>query len=260
LIKDKNETSSTNVILLEQGKLAYEWALDNMKIITKIRNKNVNIKPLSGYKLGFCLHLTKETAVLLMAAKSFGAQISICSANPLSVKEDIVEFLKYNEIQVFAKKNQNKKEFFKNMFKMISTNPDIIVDDGAELHNIAHNRKIKTIIGGTEETTSGISRILSLQFNNKLNYPIIGVNNARTKHLFDNRYGTGQSTIHGLLRTLGVLIAGRHFVVCGYGWVGKGISSSLRGLGARVTITEADPIRALEAHLDGFNVERLRDV
>ncbi len=256
----KNEYSSNNDTLLEQGKLAYEWAFDNMKIIKKIRNNNKNIKPLSGYKLGFCLHLTKETSVLLMAAKSLGAQISICSANPLSVKDDIVEFLKYNEIQVFAKKNQEKKEFFNNILKIISTKPDIIIDDGAELHSIAHSREVKNIIGGTEETTSGILRILSLKFNNKLKYPIIGVNNARTKHLFDNRYGTGQSTIDGLLRTIGVLIAGRHFVVCGYGWVGKGIASSLRGLGARVTITEVNPVKALEAHLDGFNVERLRDV
>jgi adenosylhomocysteinase len=186
LTKYKNEYSSNNDALLEQGKLAYEWALDNMKIITKIQNKNEDTKPLSGYKLGFCLHLTKETSVLLMAAKSLGATISICSANPLSVKEEIVEFLKYNEIEVFAKKNQKKKEFFDNIFKIISTKPDIIIDDGAELHNIAHGSELKTIIGGTEETTSGILRILSLQFNNKLKYPIIGVNNARTKHLFED--------------------------------------------------------------------------
>ena len=256
----KKEDYSNSDVLLEQGKLAYEWALDNMKIITKIQKKNEDTKPLSGYKLGFCLHLTKETSVLLMAAKSLGAMISICSANPLSVKEEIVEFLKYNEIEVFAKKNQKKKEFYNNIFKIISKKPDIIIDDGAELHNIAHNGQQKTIIGGTEETTSGILRILALQLNNNLKYPIIGVNNARTKHLFDNRYGTGQSTIDGLLRTLGVLIAGKHFVVCGYGWVGKGISSSLRGLGAKVTITEVDPIRALEAHLDGFNVEQLKEV
>ena len=260
MTKYKNKCSSNNDVLLKQGKLAYEWALDNMKIVTKIQNKNKDTKPLSGYKLGFCLHLTKETSVLLMAAKSLGAMISICSANPLSVKEEIVEFLKYNEIEVFAKKNQKKKEFYNNIFKIISKKPDIIIDDGAELHNIAHNGQLKTIIGGTEETTSGILRILALQLNNNLKYPIIGVNNARTKHLFDNRYGTGQSTIDGLLRTLGVLIAGKHFVVCGYGWVGKGISSSLRGLGAKVTITEVDPIRALEAHLDGFNVEQLKEV
>ena len=256
--KDKKYTNST--ILLETGKLSYEWAFNTMKIISKIRKKYKRNKPLSDFNLGFCLHITKETSVLLMTAKELGANISICSANPMSVQEDIVEFLKYNEMKVFATKNQTKKEFFKNIIKVINTNPDIVTDDGAELHSIAHNRKIKSIIGGTEETTSGIFRILSLQSNNKLNYPIIGVNEAKTKHLFDNKYGTGQSTIDGLLRTLGILIAGKHFVVCGYGWVGKGVSSSLRGLGAKVTITEVDPIKALEAHLDGFNVQRLRDV
>jgi len=259
-LKSKNKENTNSTILLETGKLSYEWALYTMKIISKIRKKYERIKPLADFNLGFCLHITKETSVLLMAAKALGANISICSANPLSVQEDIVEFLKYNEMKVFATKNQTKKEFFKNIIKVLNTNPDIVTDDGAELHSIAHNRKIKSIIGGTEETTSGIFRILSLQSNNKLNYPIIGVNEAKTKHLFDNRYGTGQSTIDGLLRTLGILIAGKHFVVCGYGWVGKGVSSSLRGLGAKVTITEVDPIKALEAHLDGFNVQRLKDV
>lgn len=259
-LKSKNKKYTNSTILLETGKLSYEWALYTMKIISKIRKKYERIKPLSDFNLGFCLHITKETSVLLMAAKALGANISICSANPMSVQEDIVEFLKYNEMKVFATKNQTKKDFFKNIIKVLNTNPDIVTDDGAELHSIAHNRKIKSIIGGTEETTSGIFRILSLQSNNKLNYPIIGVNEAKTKHLFDNRYGTGQSTIDGLLRTLGILIAGKHFVVCGYGWVGKGVSSSLRGLGAKVTITEVDPIKALEAHLDGFNVQRLKDV
>jgi adenosylhomocysteinase len=260
IIKSKDKKYTNSTILLEKGKLSYEWALNTMKIISKIREKYERSKPLSSFNLGFCLHITKETSVLLMAAKALGANISICSANPLSVQEDVVEFLKYNEINVFATKNQTKKEFFNNIIKVINTNPNIITDDGAELHSIAHNRKIKSIIGGTEETTSGILRILSLQSNNKLNYAIIGVNEAKTKHLFDNRYGTGQSTIDGLLRTLGILIAGKHFVVSGYGWVGKGVSSSLRGLGAKVTITEVDPIKALEAHLDGFNVQRLKDV
>lgn len=259
-LKSKNKKYTNSTILLETGKLSYEWALYTMKIISKIRKKYERNKPLTDFNLGFCLHITKETSVLLMAAKALGANISICSANPMSVQEDIVEFLKYNEMKVFATKNQTKKDFFKNIIKVLNTNPDIVTDDGAELHSIAHNRKIKSIIGGTEETTSGIFRILSLQSNNKLNYPIIGVNEAKTKHLFDNRYGTGQSTIDGLLRTLGILIAGKHFVVCGYGWVGKGVSSSLRGLGAKVTITEVDPIKALEAHLDGFNVHRLKDV
>jgi adenosylhomocysteinase len=258
-IKTKDKKSINSSALFEAGKLSYKWALENMKTIAKIIEKYEKKKPLSGVKIGFCLHITKETSVLLMATKKLGANISICSANPLSVQEDIVEFLNYNDINVYATKNQTKKEFFNNIINVVKTKPEIITDDGAEMHSIVHNKKIKSVIAGTEETTSGILRILSIQSNKRLSYPIIGVNDAKTKHLFDNRYGTGQSTIDGLLRTLGILIAGKNFVVCGYGWVGKGISSALRGLGAKVTITEVNPIRALEAHLDGFNVRRLKD-
>lgn len=245
--------------LFETGKLSYEWAVRMMKIITKITDKYRKTKPLANFKLGFCLHITKETSVLLMAAKALGAHISICSANPLSVQTDVIEFLRYNDIDVFAKKNPSRLEFFENMIKVAESNPHIITDDGAELHSIVHKRKIKSILGGTEQTTSGIFRILSLKSKTGLNYPIIGVNNAKSKHFFDNRYGTGQSTIYGLLKTLGILIAGKQFVICGYGWVGKGVSSCLRGLGARVTITEVDPIKALEAHMNGFDVQRLKD-
>ncbi len=246
--------------LYDSGKLAYEWAAGLMKIITKISNKYQRSKPLANFRLGFCLHITKETSVLLMAAKALGAQISICSANPLSIQTEVIEFLKYNEINVFAKDDSSREEYFKNIIRVADTHPHIITDDGGELHSNVHQRKIKGIFGGTEETTSGIFRILALQSKSGLNYPIIGVNNAKSKHLFDNRYGTGQSTIYGLLRTLGILIAGKHFVVCGYGWVGRGVSSCLRGLGAIVTITEVNPVKALEAHLDGFNVQRLQDI
>ena len=245
--------------LLETGKLSYKWALRMMKIISKITEKYRRSKPLANFKLGFCLHITKETSVLIMAAKALGAQISICSANPLSVQPDIMEFLKYNEIEVFAKRDPNRSEFFENMIKVANSNVQIITDDGGELHSIVHKRKIKNILGGTEQTTSGIFRILSLKDKTGLNYPIIGVNNAKSKHFFDNRYGTGQSTVYGIMKILGILIAGKHFVVCGYGWVGKGVSSCLRGLGARVTITEVNPLKALEAYMDGFDVQRLRE-
>ena len=246
--------------MFESGKLAYEWAVGRMKIITKISDKYQRTKPLANFRLGFCLHITKETSVLLMAAKALGGQISICSANPLSMQADVIEFLKYNEIKVFAKEDSSREEYFENIIKVANTNPHVITDDGAELHSTVHQRKIRGIFGGTEETTSGIFRILALQSKIGLNYPIIGVNSAKSKHLFDNKYGTGQSTIYGLLRALGILIAGKHFVVCGYGWVGRGVSSCLRGLGAIVTITEVNPIKALEAHLDGFTVQRLRDI
>lgn len=245
--------------LLETGNLSYEWAVRMMKIISKITEKYQRTKPLANFKLGFCLHITKETSVLVMAAKALGAQISICSANPLSVQPDIMEFLRNNEIEVFAKRDPSKIEFFENMIKVAKSNAHIITDDGGELHGIVHKRKIKGILAGTEQTTSGINRILSLKAKTGLNYPIIGVNNAQSKHFFDNRYGTGQSTVYGLLKILGILIAGKHFVVCGYGWVGKGVSSCLRGLGAKVTITEVDPLKALEAYMDGFDVQRLEE-
>ena len=245
--------------LFKSGKLSYEWAVRMMKIITKITEKYQTAQPLANFKLGFCLHITKETSVLIMAAKALGAEISICSANPLSVQIDVMEFLRYNGVDVFAKKDPSKIEFFESIIHVAKSKPHIITDDGAELHSIIHKQKIKGILGGTEQTTSGIFRILSLNSKTGLNYPIIDVNNAKTKHFFDNRYGTGQSTIYGLMKTLGILIAGKIFVVCGYGWVGKGISSCLRGLGARVTITEVDPIKALEAHMDGFDVQRLKD-
>lgn len=265
----KNQSSTPNKALklkyansqrlLETGNLSYEWAVRMMKIISKITEKYQKTKPLANFKLGFCLHITKETSVLVMAAKALGAQISICSANPLSVQPDIMEFLRYNEIKVFAKRDPSKIEFLENMIKVAKSNAHIITDDGGELHGIVHKRKIKGILAGTEQTTSGIYRILSLKAKTGLNYPIIGVNNARSKHFFDNRYGTGQSTVYGLLKILGILIAGKHFVVCGYGWVGKGVSSCLSGLGARVTITEVDPLKALEAYMDGFDVQRLEE-
>jgi len=231
-----------------------------MKIITRIMRKESGKKPLSGLKLAFCLHITKETSVLVIAAKKLGAKVSLCSANPLSVQEDILEFLKSNDITIFAKKDQSEKEYLENISKAVQSGPDLIVDDGSEMHILAHKKKLKTVIGGTEETTSGINRLAVLDHKASLLYPVIGVNNAYTKYLFDNRYGTGQSTVDGILRTTSIFIPGKNFVVCGYGWVGKGVSSCLSGLGAKVTVTEVNPIKALEAYMDGFNVSRIKDV
>jgi len=245
---------------IEQGKISYEWALKSMKIITRILRKETTKKPLSGLKVAFCLHITKETSVLIMAAKKLGAKVLLCSANPLSVQEDILEFLKSNDITTFAKKDQSEKEYLENISRTVECNPDLIVDDGSQMHILAHKKKLKTVIGGTEETTSGINRLVVLDDNKSLLYPVIGVNNAYTKYLFDNRYGTGQSTVDGILRTTSIFIPGKNFVVCGYGWVGKGVSSCLRGLGAKVTVTEVNAIKALEAYMDGFNVSKIKDV
>ena len=231
-----------------------------MNILEKITSKYQIKKPLSGFRLGFCLHVTKETAVLAMAAKRLGADIALCSANPLSVQEDIAAFLWSESIKVFAWKGQTLKDYKGCISKVLKFSPDILTDDGAELHITAHKSNAKNIVGGTEETTSGVNRLKLLESKRELLYPVIKVNDAKTKHMFDNRYGTGQSTIDGILRSTGLFLPGKHVVICGYGWVGKGVSSRARGMGAIVTVTEVDPLKALEAHMDGFNVRRLSDV
>ena len=246
--------------LSREGKCSYQWASVHMKILEKIKLKNQKAKPLSGYRLGFCLHVTKETSVLVMAAKQLGAEIALCSANPLSVQEDIAAFLSTEGVKVFAWKGETLAEYKHCIRKVVGFKPDIITDDGAELHIEAHRSSAKRIVGGTEETTSGVKRLESLESKSMLSYPVIKVNDAKTKHMFDNKYGTGQSTIDGILRSTGIFLAGKHMVVCGYGWVGKGLSLRARGMGAIVTITEVDPVKAREAHMDGFDVKRLSNV
>ena len=227
-----------------------------MMIIDRIIKDFSTLKasPLEGIKLGICLHITKETSVLIMALKALGAEMALCSANPLSVQNDIACFLKNKEIQIFAARGESQKQYNDSMLRVIRFKPDIVTDDGAELHLMVHRSLGKAIVAGTEETTSGVARLKELESYGQLKYPVIAVNNAQTKYLFDNRYGTGQSTVDGLLRTTSVLLPGKHIVVCGYGWVGKGVASRLRGMGAIVTVTETDPIKALEAHMEGYEV------
>jgi adenosylhomocysteinase len=210
--------------------------------------------PLEGIRLGICLHITKETSVLIMALKSLGAEIALCSANPLSIQNDIAYYLKDQKIRIFATRGESYKQYHENMLKVIRFKPEIVTDDGAELHLLLHRYWSNNIVAGTEETTSGVTRLKELELKRKLKYPIIAINNARTKFLFDNRHGTGQSTVDGLMRTTSVFLPGKHIIVCGYGWVGKGVASRLRGMGAIVTVTEIDPIRALEAHMEGYEV------
>lgn len=252
---------SSNENLEKKGQLAHMWASKSMSIIDMIVKKNIKKQPLSGLKIGLCLHITKETSVLAMAIKKLGAEITICSANPLSIQEEIVYFLSLNGVRVFAKPNETVEEYYNYMKKVLDQNPDILTDDGGELHALAQKKTVKldSIIGGTEETTSGLHRLKTLQLKSQLKYPIIIVNNALTKHLFDNRYGTGQSTVDGLLRTTGIFLPGKHIVVCGYGWVGKGISAILKGYGCKITITEIDSVKALEAHMEGYTVCKLED-
>lgn len=230
-----------------------------MRIIDRITKDFSASKalPLEGIRVGICLHITKETSVLVMALKALGAEMALCSANPLSIQNDIACFLRDQEIPTFATRGESYEQHHENMLKVIKFKPEIVTDDGAALHLMLHRNWANNIVAGTEETTSGVTRLKELEFWKKLRYPIIAVNNARTKFLFDNRYGTGQSTVDGLLRTTSVFLPGKHVIVCGYGWVGKGVASRLRGMGAIVTVTEIDPIRALEAHMEGYEVRPL---
>jgi adenosylhomocysteinase len=245
--------------LAGKGRRSYEWAASRMSIVEKIRAKNESTQSLADFRLGFCLHITKETSVLILAAKSLGADIAICSANPLSTQDDIAAFLYNKGVNVYAWRGETESEYQQCIRKVLAFKPVIVTDDGGGLHAMAHQQKVKGIAGGTEETTSGVKRLVALQKASRLLYPVIAVNDARTKYLFDNRHGTGQSTLDGILRSTGILMAGKNVVVCGYGWAGKGVAARARGLGAIVTVTEVDPIKAIEAKMDGFEVMRMSD-
>jgi adenosylhomocysteinase len=248
-----------NSNLADKGRRAYEWAATRMSIVEKIRAINESSQLLAGFRLGFCLHITKETSVLVMAAKSLGADVSICSANPLSAQDDIAAFLYSKGVNVYAWRGETESEYQQCIRNVLAFRPVLVTDDGGDLHSIAHQQKAKGIAGGTEETTSGVKRLIALESAGRLLYPIIAVNNARTKYLFDNRHGTGQSTLDGILRATAILLAGKNVVVCGYGWVGKGVATRAKGMGAIVTVTEVDPIKAIEAKMDGFGVMPLLD-
>ena len=246
-----------NSSLSDQGRLAYTWAKDHMQILTHSINLLAKSKPLKRITLGFCLQITKETSVLLIGAQELGAKVVACGGNPLTTKDDIAAFLASKGIEIFAWSGQTKSEYDWCQNKVLSCKPDIIIDDGGDLNTKAHfDRKFRSlkIIGATEETTTGITRYRSMQKKGKMRYPIIAVNNAKTKTMFDNKYGTGQSTIDGYLRAVNLLLASKRIVVCGYGWLGKGVAQKCAGMGSKVIVTEVDPIKALEAHMDGFNV------
>lgn len=228
-----------------------------MKTLTHIVDQYNSKKPLKGVRLGFCLQLTKETSVLLICAKKLGAEIIASSGNPLTTQDDIASFLVSQGITVYGWSNQTQKEFEWCIDQVLLHKPDIIIDDGAELCVRSHfDKRFKAleILGGTEETTTGVKRTKSLEKNKLLRFPVIMVNDARTKNLFDNRSGTGQSTIDGFLRSMNLLLASKRVVVTGYGWVGKGVAKRCQSMGSKVVVTEIDPIKALEAHMDGFEV------
>jgi adenosylhomocysteinase len=222
----------------------------------KIIDERAN--PLQGLRLAACLHVSKETSVLLFTLKSFGVEIRLVAANPLSTQDDIASFLSSIGVEVRANSQESVAEYLGEIKKAALVHPDMVVDDGGELHVAYSKTSSSSCFGGTDETTSGTRRLMALEKSGNLRYPVITVNEAVTKHLFDNKYGTGQSSLDGLLRATGLLIAGKIVVVNGYGWVGKGVALRSRGMGARVIVTEVDPVKAIEAHLDGFQVLQMK--
>jgi len=247
----------TSPKLVKEGKLSYEWAKSHMQILNNTITRLKKSKPLKGITLGFCLHITKETAVLLMGAKELGATVACCGGNPLTTQDNVSAFLASQGIHVYAWHGQSVKEYDWCIQQVLNHKPTILTDDGSDMNVKAHfDKKYKgmKILGATEETTAGVTRIRAVEKQGKLRYPVILVNEAYTKHMFDNRYGTGQSTIDGYLRAMNLLLASKRVVVVGYGWVGRGVASRFHGMGSKIIITEVDPIKALEAHMDGFEV------
>jgi len=251
-----------DIKLAKEGAQRIEWANQSMPVLNRIRDRFKDEKPLKGIRVGACLHVTTETASLMQTLKAGGAQVSLCASNPLSTQDDVAASLvQKDKIPVFAIKGENNTTYYRHINAVLDTRPHYTMDDGADLVSTLHAERselIEQVRGGTEETTTGIIRLRSMAVDGVLKYPIIAVNDAQTKHFFDNRYGTGQSTIDGIIRATNRLLAGTHFVVCGYGWCGRGLALRARGMGANVIVTEIDPVTALEAVMDGFAVMPIR--
>ncbi|MBE7413917.1 MAG: adenosylhomocysteinase [Deltaproteobacteria bacterium] len=247
-----------NIKLSQAGRKRIEWAETDMPVLRKVKDSFSKKKPLKGTRLAACLHVTTETANLMITLKAGGADVVLCASNPLSTQDDVAASLvKDYGIPVFAIKGEDNKTYYRHLNAALDFKPNITMDDGADLVSLLHTKRKSAaddIIGSTEETTTGVIRLKSLATNKLLKFPVIAVNDAFTKHFFDNRYGTGQSTLDGILRATNRLFAGSSFVVCGYGWCGKGVAMRARGMGANVIVTEVDPLKALEAVMDGFRV------
>ena len=243
--------------LAPEGKLRIEWASREMPVLQLIRARFAKEKPLKGARISACLHITTETANLALALRAGGAELVLCASNPLSTQDDVAAAMLADGIPVYAIKGEDGDTYYKHINATLAQKPHITLDDGADLVTTLHQGKSDlagSVIGGMEETTTGVIRLRSMAQNKKLNYPIIAVNDAETKHFFDNRYGTGQSTVDGITRATNILWAGKNVVVCGYGWCGRGIAMRARGMGAQVIVTEVNPIRAIEAVMDGYQV------
>jgi adenosylhomocysteinase len=247
-----------DINLAPKGRQRIEWADRNMPVLRTIRERFAREKPLAGQRLAACLHVTTETANLVRTLRDGGAEVALCASNPLSTQDDVAASLAHDfGIMVYAHKGASTELYYKQMNQTLDVRPTLTMDDGADTVGLLHSRRtdlLDQIVGGTEETTTGVVRLKAMQRDGVLRYPIVAVNSALTKHLFDNRYGTGQSTLDGIIRATNFLMAGLNFVVCGYGWCGRGIAMRARGLGANVIVTEVDPVKALEALMDGLRV------
>jgi len=251
-----------DISLAEKGKLQIEWAENQMPVLMGIRKVFEKTKPLKGLVIACCLHNTKETAVLVKTLKAGGAEIALCAANPLSTQDDVAAALVQEEINIFSWAGETGEEYYSNINQVLDFKPNITIDDGADLVTAVHNKRqdlIQNIFGGQEETTTGVIRLRAMARDGKLRYPMVAINDTPTKGLFDNVYGTSQSTIDGILRATSIMIAGKTFVVCGYGNCGYGLAHIARGMRANVIVTEVDPVKALKAVMDGFRVMPLAD-
>jgi adenosylhomocysteinase len=252
-----------DIELADKGRLRIEWAEQNMPVLRLIRKRFKKERPLAGVRVAACLHVTTETATLMETLKAGGADIALCASNPLSTQDDVAASLvKHSGIPVFAIKGEDNKTYYKHLQAALAHRPAVTMDDGADLVSQLHgdwSHMAKDVVGGTEETTTGVIRLRSMAKEGVLKFPVISVNDAKTKHFFDNRYGTGQSTIDGILRATNRLLAGSVFVVAGYGWCGRGLAMRAHGLGANVVVTEIDPLKAIEAVMDGYRVMPMAD-
>jgi len=251
-----------DIALAAGGRERIEWAGAEMPVTALIKERFEKEKPLEGIRIGACLHVTTETANLMLTLQAGGAQVALCASNPLSTQDDVAAALVEAGIDTFAIKGEDTDTFFKHINAVLDIRPNITMDDGADMVSVLHKERadqIGEIIGGTEETTTGVIRLRAMAGDGALKYPIVSVNDADTKHLFDNRFGTGQSTIDAIMRATNRLLAGRTIVVCGYGMCGRGVASRARGMGAHVIVTEVDPTAAIEAVMEGYRVMPLRD-
>jgi adenosylhomocysteinase len=249
--------------LAEKGRERIEWAAGEMGVLALVRERFEKERPLEGIRIGACMHVTTETANLVDALKAGGAEVAVCASNPLSTQDDVAAAIcDQSGIDVYAIKGEDNETYYRHINAVLDHRPHVTMDDGADLVSLLHRERqdqLQDVIGGTEETTTGIIRLRAMANDGALMYPIVSVNDADTKHLFDNRFGTGQSTIDAIMRATNLLLAGRTVVVCGYGMCGRGVASRARGMGAKVVVTEVDAIRALEAAMEGYGVMPLRD-